>query len=351
MEALNELECKGFKLKNNKTNSSFNLPLQERSKHFGQSLVEILVAMSIFTVAIGGLFMATNASKQNLAQSMKIDIEAQYAQLLMNEVNVLDRNVETMYDETTKQSLALPNGNTVYYTRLVDSASTTADIKNISVYFFKGATDTTPYRKFNQEVVMDEQNYNICFANSNVSSADCKATPYTDATGKKWIFQNTCCQNFVSTGGSYRGGLASGAMSTANAVAHAPYPGSLDDNLWKHGGVANTATDDILWKMPASQDVTYTISLGMMEFRNTAAIGCRVMDIYINNVQVEDDFDIFEETGNYAIPITRTYTTTPILDSGLYLNKIEMVAVNPDACGSWLNSNAVLHNISVVRNK
>ncbi len=314
-------------------------------------MVEIFVAMSIFTVAIGGLFMATNASKQNLAKSMKIDIEAQYAQLLMNEVNVLDRDVETAYDETAKQPLSLPNGNTVYYTRLVDSASTTADVKNISVYFFKGSADTTPYRKFNQEVVMNEQNFHVCYTNAGASTVNCKSTPYTDSSGKKWIYHNTCCQNFVSTAGSYRAGLAAGAMSAANTAAYTPYPGAIDDYLWLYGGVANTSTDDILFKVPASQDVTYSVSLGMMELDGSPNTGCRVMDIYVNNVQVEDDFDIVAETGGNGIPITRTYSTTPILDSGLYLNKIEMIAVNPDACGSWLYSNASVHNISIVRNQ
>ncbi len=304
---------------------------QKNKKHVGQSLVEIFVAMSIFTVAIGGLFMATNASKQNLAKSMKIDIEAQYAQLLTNEVNVNNIDVETVYDETSKQSISLPNGNTVYYTRLVDSAFDSADVKNISVYFFKSSTDTTPYRKFTTEVALKSALYHWC----DTSDPLCISSGF-NYLGQHVISSDDGSASFVSTAGSYKAGSLGGTVGFSSAASVA---GDFSNSLFKSGIKANTigaTPNDIVIQVPASKDVSYKITLYLAEQKVTQTVGCRTFDVLINNTLVENELDVFDEVGINTL-LTKTYTTTPILISGLYVNKIHLDATNAGCDVARLN--------------
>lgn len=314
----------------------------------GISIVEIMVAMAIFSTAMIGLYFAMNNLSISVGTAMKRDIESAYANMLLSQINPYDLQVESAYDKDSTEascgggrcSVTLPNGDQFWYTIQVDSATTAADIKRVNLYLYRNGTTTTPYRQFRREFPMAVQAY--AFGSTSNSSK----SYYKDSTGQVWTLINTTHPVFSATTGAVRAGRDSAYTNTSSdfqaiTTATVPTP-SLDPILWQNAYESHGGTNTLGFIFPASANHTYTIVLGFNEIEGAAAT-TRVFDIYINDEKVASSFDINAQAGGAHKTISQYYTAVPITHSGIPVNKVRLVKV------SGANG-PIISNIKIIRN-
>jgi prepilin-type N-terminal cleavage/methylation domain-containing protein len=306
-------------------------------RNSGFTLIEILASLTLFSLAMVGLYFSMNGVKQAMATSLKRDVETVYADMLIAGVNPYDINVETAYDITTKTNVCTHLGLTpcpaeitgAFFTRLVDSDPQTADVRRVNVYFYRKQSDTTPYRYHRKNLSLPVMAYNLAASGTTVPTC-------TDNSGQKWIN--------LRSGGVDRKNTTSGSVKAGNEWAFIGDPvadfqadgvnsgnvnGSIDNSLmtgdcrkhfaWRNVHQANT----LVYMLPASKDQVYRITLGFNEFKpsqvSTSCPGAsaRCMDIYIHG-KLMGSVDPYAEAGYYTA-LTKTYTATPVMDaSGIY---------------------------------
>ncbi|MGE0201025.1 MAG: hypothetical protein AB7P76_08660 [Candidatus Melainabacteria bacterium] len=292
----------------------------QSGRQTGVSIVEVLLALTLFSTAVVGLYMASQSTSLSVGNTLKRDVEASYAELLLTEINVDDLDLETSatVNKTTKTSLTLSNGQVVYYTRTITSAAATPDLKEINVYFFRNSTDTTPYRKFRRE---KRQNLNY-----NLQASTDSLTYYRDASGVGWVKMADTDNANLATG-SYSGGLDNATMGAAPAnwdittveaatITGANDSGSNEGYIWRHGHEGKVGTgNQLIYKIPASQDQNYLLELGFIEEDATATAGVREMTVLINGV-AQTNVDPYVEAGGLFKALVKKYSVSPAADTG-----------------------------------
>ncbi len=281
----------------------------------GISLVEVLLSITIFSIAIIGLYSSMQSMNNALIIAMQRDVEATYANMLMSEVFPKHPTVETSFDKTTKQTLNLPDGQKIYWTRIVDADPLAADVKRINVYLYRNSTDTTPYRQFKREIPLEKRNYHC---NYNYDPY------YKDTTGEVWVRLRSD-QYASTTQGSFRDGVDFGVLGT---WIHTGEVGTtdnvLDAPIWTKGCHYNNLTSNppyrIPWKFLATEDTTYTITIGLVDPWNGTSVPT---DILING-SVVDSFDLTEEAGGINLPLVKSYTAQSVVESGVAVLRMEV---------------------------
>lgn len=306
----------------------YNLPFF-RTKQDGFSLIEILMSLSLFSVAMIGLYFAFTSVSTQTAKGLKGDIEAAYAKLLIGQVNIYDIDVETAYDVTSKTATTLPDGTTAYYTRDVRSEAETPDIKKVSVYFYKNSTDTTPYRNFTKEFAPNTWYYD--FGHTTHLS-----TIWVDSLGNKYTHIDQNDLYTTATAGSYKFGMdntlnggtvtsewqdgsTNGGIVNGSVDNYAYTNTNLNAQQWRRAARGSAgSSNDLYFRLPASMDYSYKVTLGFNEaWSAVTAAGDRSMTWAINGTTVET-IDVFNEVGKYTT-LTKTYTATPAADgNGVY---------------------------------
>lgn len=302
----------------------------------GISLVEILIALAIFSTAIVGLFMTLTGLNKTVATSMRRDVEAAYANMVLAQINPYNANIETAYDKTStgcsgaRCSQSLPYGDTFYYTILVDSnantataAPATADMKRVNMYLFRDATTSTPYRQFRREIAMSTQAYKL-------GSAANSASYFKDTSGQVWTLLDTsAAPTFSSTSGGVKPGFGSGNSSTYSSVSTATTPTgavTADIALWQTAHKATGTPTALEYIFPATEDGTYLVELGFNEIEGVAS-GGRVFDILINDQTVQSSFDINQKAGGTDKAVYMYYVaqaTTASTGGGLTIPVIKI---------------------------
>lgn len=333
-----------------------------RSKAAGVSLVEILVCIALFSTAIVAIYMGTTDSERAVAKGMKADVEAAIANMKIAEVNPFDPDVDTAFDApatytTGKQSYTLPNGQIIYWTRAVTSNNASGDVKQVNVYLYRNSSDSTPYRKFRKDMVLERQSYML---------ADSSSIPkfYKDPTGTVWARLANSTNSIISSGSSHRPGPDSAgnntyspvAVDTATATNLPTYDGATAiDQMWTYGHTSHASyPGHLVYTFPATQNQTYTVKLGLCECGSAvpptgagtaAANGQRNIKIYINGTLAETSaVDVYALTGGTNKAIVKQYHATAMdLGSSVYGIKVDL-----DQNSSTLKP--LLMNVQIERN-
>jgi hypothetical protein len=302
------------------------------SRSTGITIAEVLLALGFFAIAMVGLFTAMNAINQGIATSMRRNVEAAYANMLISRVNPYAQDVETAFNKTSTScagsrcSIDIPNsynpGNgtpaseKVYYTILVNSnwnaalhSPATADVKLINLHFYRNATTTTPYRQFRREIAPDIMGWTMGGASAY----------YRDATGLLWT-KISDTKMFSSTAGSIAAGIDSAStpsgtpLSTVSTATNPTNIPSVDAVLWRYAMEPKGTGTSFGFSFPATSARRYIVELGFNEFDSTVtAAGQRIFDIYINNVLVDSAVDIYSLTGGKNKAIIKSYTVVPAI--------------------------------------
>ncbi|HEY9745218.1 MAG TPA: malectin domain-containing carbohydrate-binding protein [Oculatellaceae cyanobacterium] len=313
-----------------------------KTRFHGVSIIEVLVSLGIFSLAVAGMFFAMNSITQGVAVTMRRDVESAFANMLLAQINPHDQYVETAYDKDSSEAscgnsrcyVDIPNssGQTssdrVYYTIQVNSdwnvANTpsepaTADVKNISLYLYRNATTNTPYRQFKREIAPDIMAWKMG-----------GPAYYRDVTGLLWTRIATCatatCQ-YSTTGGSIRAGIdaaaTTGGAPSVVTTATDPTNAAVDPTLWKSAWEPGGAGTSFGFAFPATQNRRYVVEIGLNEFDATVtAAGQRVFNVYINGA-LTDTVDIYSLAGGNNKVYTKSYTVVPLNDaSGVPLIKV-----------------------------
>lgn len=298
----------------------------KRSRTDGVNIIEVLLALGIFALASTGLFMAMSTINTGIATSMRRDVEAAYANMLMSSVNPYAQAIETAYDTTStacsgsRCSFTLPNGDIFYYTLLVNSDSdsslttstpATADMKQINLYLYRNATTTNVYRHFRREIAPDVVGWVMGGSTSY----------YRDMTGMMWT-QLTTTTAYSGTTGSVTAGYdtAYTAGLTANA-ASTPTNITADTTLWSNTIQPSTAVP-LAFRFPATESRNYFVELGFNEA--SVASAQRIFDIYINDQLVTSAFDINATAGGQNLAITKSYNVIPMVVSNVPMIKVRL---------------------------
>lgn len=302
------------------------------SARSGVSIIEVLIALIIFSVAVVGLFTVMNGINAGIATSMRRDIETTYANMLLAQINPYDQLVETAYDKSStacsgsRCSIVVPSTNETgaasnekfFYTILVDSDSNvssdpaTADVKRINMYLYRDATTTTPYRQFRREIAPDIMGWKLGGAK----------TYYRDATGVAWT-RIGVATNYNTTAGSVTGGIDVAATPSGLSFVGGSNPTnlSIDQYLWSSSAEPGASGTQFGFAFPATKGRTYYIEIGVNESDNTVVAGSRVFDVYVNDQKV-DTIDTFNLSGGLYKALTRSYSAQPTVISNTPMIKI-----------------------------
>jgi len=319
-----------------------------RMRHrLGVSVIEILISLGVFSLAIAGLYIAFQTVSRGTVAGVRNDVEAAIANSLMAQVNVYDLQIEQVddgacsdycgYDKTTKQTYSMPDGDTIYWTRDVRSSATTGDIKVINVYFYKKTTDSTPYRTFKREVNLTRQSFML----SSYSLAGTPSRTYRDANGQIWTVisdSGTCC-NYSYTTNAFKAGIAdseSGAGTYQSAITAA-----TDPIPFRYYHYQSAGSGPLSFKIPVSQGATYKVSLGFAEPAAGTTATQRKMDITINGSTI-GTVDPMTDAGAVQKAVVKSYAnTSPALDNGIYIISIR-ISKNASATLNPVISNIVV---------
>ena len=283
-----------------------------------------------------------HASLHQPLQPFGQDLAGDAQGVLIAEVNLYDIAIETAYDETSKEKLCTHWNLTpcpaeiegTYFTRLVDSDQLSGDIKRVNVYFYRRQSDATPYRAYKQEISLPEINYSLQW-----SGATGSLPVYKDSTGKVWTRMSTW-PPYEETDGSFQAGfepaLTTGAGPNAIYGPTAGF-GGIDTSTvqdafpWNYFFESqNTAPYYLGFKFPATQGVSYKISMGFSEQQDKWP-GDRIEDVYINGTLV-DTIDASAEAG-VRKPLVKTYTAEPFVDG--FGNAVITVQLRPNASATF----------------
>ena len=235
----------------------------------GMTLVEILIALAVFGIAMSGLLIAMQSVNGAISVAMDRNIENAYTEAQVLGINPFDPQVESVYDMSSKTALTLPRGGQVYYTRRVDSSDTQGDLKQVNVYIYR--TDdaaATPYRRIRREIAPDFVGYNLG-----------ETTAYTrDVLGNVYA---PLTVSYSDISGSRQNGttLATSDYSTGTAIT-----GTADQALFQKGHEENNGSDALGYTFLVTQDQPYIVTLGFAEVDGSVTAGQRKMDIAVNGV-------------------------------------------------------------------
>jgi prepilin-type N-terminal cleavage/methylation domain-containing protein len=267
----------------------------------GFSMAEIIIAISVFGVAVAGLFFALQTVERTIVKAIDRDIEAAYVNMKVAEVNPSRPDMEAYYDLPTKTALNLPNNRTVYYSRLVSSSATTPDLKNVDIYLYRKSSSTTPYRQFRREIAPYAIGYNLGEATSYLK----------DSQGRVWAPGNGNVDTTVSGNDTDRAdGICAGAWTTANYSTATAIGNTPDQAIFQKGHTASNASNGLCYDIYASQNRSYILRLGFAEIDNAVTSGQRKMKILVNGTQV-DSVDPVVDAGGTFKALVKTYTVTP----------------------------------------
>ena len=301
--------------------------MKKHSKQTGISLVEILLSLAIFSLGIVGLYLSIQAMNKNLQLSAQRDLEAAYANQLINEVNPTRVDVETFYDTTgtTKQSISLPDGRTVWYLRQVTSQAATGDIKEVNIYFFHKQSDasTAPYRHFKRDILLQRICYNMTW--SGMVSPPQYQT-YRDSAGQVWTLLDNW-PYYSATSSARRAGVVFADVASDPDVINYSSPaqdavGVIDQYAWQtvHSVDDGSGNGVLSYRFPASIGQGYKVDLGLREYEGGAFVSSDIVNIDINGTVVDTALDIFTEAGGVSTGalskggVIESYTTTGIND-------------------------------------
>lgn len=313
----------------------------------GVTVIEILISLGIFSLAIAGLYIAFQTVSRGTVAGVRNDVEAAVANSLMAQVNVYDLQIEQVdngacsdycgYDKTTKQTYSMPDGDTIYWTRDVRSSATTGDIKVINVYFWKKTTDTVPYRTFKREINLTRQ----AFMLSSYTLAGTPSRTYRDANGQVWtvIGDSATCCNYSYTSNAYKAGIANsesgaGIYQSAITAATDPIP-------FRYYHYQSAGSGPLSYYIPVSQAATYKISLGFAEPGAGTTATQRKMDIAING-STQGTVDPMVDAGATQKAVVKSYANiSPMSDNGIYVIAVR-VTKNASATLNPVISNIVV---------
>jgi prepilin-type N-terminal cleavage/methylation domain-containing protein len=282
----------------------------------GMSLVEVLSALAIFAVAFTGLLLANQGMVRTVRTAMERDILSTQLQLKAAEVNPTSLAIETAYDVTTKTAVALPNGRQGFFTRLINSAATTPDLKQLNVMLYHKSTDTTPYRQLRKEIQPKTLYYNL------------GATTYwKDTLGNTWVPWPASAGLAVLTSGSYRNGFTS-AGTVANTTFTLASTGTNDTPFT----TGLSATGALNLTLMASQNASYRLSLGFVDTTGTT----QPVTITVNGTAVETFDLITYSNATTGRSFTRTYVVSPTVDTGGVYDIKVSVSYGGGATNSYL---------------
>ncbi|MEB3287623.1 MAG: malectin domain-containing carbohydrate-binding protein [Vampirovibrionales bacterium] len=291
----------------------------------GVSLPEILISIALFSVAVVGIYLSTSNAQRVIIKGMQADVEAAIANMKIAEVNPYDVDVDTAYDApatytTGKQSYALPNGQVIYWTRAVTSANASGDVKQVNVYLYKKSTDSTPYRKFRKDIVLDKQSFILADPTVNATVP----AYLKDVTGAVWTRMNRSNDATIASGDTHRAGPDPAINNPILRSDLTPATGTPNVLFWTYGLSPPDATpNNMIFYIPATQGQTYTIKLGYCEC-NAAGVGTRVMRVLINNTVVETGLDVRAVAGLNKAMVRQYKAQSMNLGSGVYGLKIDL---------------------------
>ena len=310
---------------------------QQLKQHTGISLVEILLSLAIFSIGIVGLYLSIQAMNKNLQLSAQRDLEAAYANQLINEVNphLLTVRLDEgsggfdLTDNNNKGTIALPDGRTVYYLREVKKASNTAgDVLMINIYFYHKANDAeaSPYRHFKRELTLANHGFQMTSSSTTITK---------DSNGNIWTGMPRTQAQVV---GDATDSIAGMDIATTGALQNP----SADAECGEYH-LGNATSDALIYLIPATQGHKYKVELQLCEPNDAAVATDRVMELTLSGVLV-DEIDIVEEAGGPNIFITKSYDAEPGQFLGVYFLHIRL-----DRKSGTTDNSPVLSRIRVIR--
>ncbi|MBY0403485.1 MAG: hypothetical protein K2X66_06270 [Cyanobacteria bacterium] len=320
-------------------------PLEHKKKALknpspGISIVDILLSMTIFAVAVSGMLLTTQGMFQGAREAMSRDIEAAYANMLISQVNPNNPAIETAYDVTTKTSQALPNGDQFWYTRIVNSTNATSDIKNINVYLFRSQTATTPYRIFKREISPSFFGFNLGEPSSYMK----------DKIGRVWAplsanSGDASYAAFTNTAGSRKNGITE-ITSNVGSACGLTGNSTIFNTLHESNNVSNRLGYQFFGSLDGSNNPArnYTLRLGFIEVDPAVTANQRKMNVVINGITV-DTVDPVTDAGGSCSAFNKTYSVSPTNSGGVGSIKVELTK------GSGATLNPRLATIAIERSE
>lgn len=280
----------------------------------GISLVEILLALGLFSISMVGLFMASSGMFESIRTAMKLDIEAAYANMLIARINPSNPLVESAYDVTTKTAQSLPDNDSFYYTQLVDSDSASPDIKRINLFLYRGSGTSTPYRQFKREIAPYFTGFDLGESTSYLK----------DKLGWVWAPMAVDANgDFSGVAGSRRNGRTETAIDVDGSGTCPSVTGTTNASLFQTMSESNNIADRLGYSFMATLGRNYLLKVGVNELDTNIAVGERRMKVLVNGVQV-GTIDARNETGGTCSALMKTFTVAPVNDgSGLGVITVE----------------------------
>lgn len=267
----------------------------------GFGLVDVLVALSVFAVGFSGLVISSQAMQRTLSKGMTRNIETAYLQMLMAEVNPYRITVETAYDVTTKTAYNLPSGQQAFYTRSVSSDATTADIKQLNLFLYRNSTDTTPYRRLRKDMRPATLRYDLG-----------ATTQWRDGQGNLWEPWPANTPTYSLTAGSRRSGVTTTGMANATYTLAQTLPNATPYTT------GHSQSGSLAYTFLASSGANYQLALSFVDTRGAT----HSYTVAANGTTLET-FDLASDTGStLGRVVTKTYSVTPSLESGVAVIKL-----------------------------
>jgi hypothetical protein len=275
-------------------------PLRQAAA-LGFGLVDVLVALSVFAVGFSGLVISSQAMQRTVGKSMTRNAETAYLQMLMAEVNPYRTTVETAYDVGTKTAYNLPSGQQAYYTRSVSSDATTADIKQLNLFLYRTATDTTPYRRLRKDMRPATLRYNLG-----------ATAQWRDGQGNLWEPWPANTPTYSLTAGSRRSGVTTTGMTNATYTLTQTLPNATPLTT------GHSQSGSLAYTFLATEGANYQIALGFVD-----TLGATHSYTVAANGSTLETFDLADDTGGtLGRVVTKTYNVTPTLESGVAVIKL-----------------------------
>jgi Tfp pilus assembly protein PilV len=272
------------------------------------TLVEVIVAITVFSMAIAGLFLAMQGIRLGGITAMRRSIEASYVATELSEINPNNPAIETAYDVTTKTALSLPDGDQVWYTRLVDSAVATPDVKQINLYVYRASNAASAYRIYRKEVAPAMVGFRLGEA----------TTYYRDIMGNTYAPQAATAVSYSSTTGGYTNGTNAVHSNVDGTSACGTVNNTADQTLLQKSQEANNGSNNLVYQFVAALGRTYTLKLGATEYVSASmTAGKRKIDVKLNaSATPAGTLDAYGETGSAICnALVKSYTVQPV-DNG-----------------------------------
>jgi Tfp pilus assembly protein PilV len=275
------------------------------------TLVEVIVAITVFSIAIAGLYLVMQGIRRGSITAMRRSIEASYVATKLSEINPNNPAIETAYDVTTKTALSLPDGDQVWYTRIVNSAVATPDVKQINLYVYRASNASSAYRIYRKEIAPAMVGFKLGESTNY----------YRDILGNTYAPQASTSASYSSTTGGYTNGTNAVHSNVDGTSTCGTVSNTADQVLFQKSQESNNGSNNLVYQFVATLGRTYTIKLGATEYVSASmTVGKRKMDITLNgSTTAIGTMDAYGETGSAICKaLVKTYTVQPTNDgSGL----------------------------------